>query len=360
MMSWLARLQDLLSRGEDVVLVTMATVKGSAPREAGTRMLVSAEQSALTIGGGHLEYKALEIARQMLQQDRNRHEQQFSLGASLGQCCGGAVKLLFERLHGEQSWLTDAVKLDQTGQSGVLVLPLDADANSQRLLFDESGCLLVGPATLQQELSEKLITAVQQTVESRQDYGVEVITDAQGRQHRFLIDLIQPPAMQVYLFGAGHVGQALVQILGMQPCRIHWVETRDNQFPAETADNVLKLTTDTPEAEIAAAASGSYFLVMTHDHELDLRLSAEILKRDDFAYFGLIGSNTKRKRFEHRLLQRGYQAAQLSRMICPIGIDGIDSKLPAAIALAVSAQLLQIEQARQQMLQPDIKIYQRA
>ena len=86
----------------------------------------------------------------------------------------------------------------------------------------------------------------------------------------------------------------------------------------------------------------------------------EILKRDDFTYFGLIGSKTKRKRFEHRLLQRGYQAAQLSRMICPMGIDGIDSKLPAAIALAVSAQLIQIEESRQQKLQPEIKIYQSA
>ena len=101
MTSWLPRLQDLLVRGEDVVLVTMSMVKGSAPREAGTRMLVTAGQSYLTIGGGHLEYKALEIARQMLQRNRKLHEQQFSLGASLGQCCGGAVSLLFERLQGE-------------------------------------------------------------------------------------------------------------------------------------------------------------------------------------------------------------------------------------------------------------------
>ncbi len=360
MTSWLSRLKALLARGEDVVLVTLMLVKGSAPREPGTRMLVTAEHSYLTIGGGHLEYKALEIARQMLQQDRNRHEQQFSLGASLGQCCGGAVQLLFERLDSEQAWLTDAINLENTAGPGVLVLPLDAGGNNQRLLYDGSGRLLTSRVKMQQEVLGQLSVLVLQTLESREDYDIQMIADEHGRQYRFLLDQIKPPSMQVYLFGAGHVGQAMVQILRLQPCRIHWVETRDHLFPTDTSDNVLKLTTDTPEAEITAASAGSYFLVMTHDHELDLLLTMEVLKRDDFAFFGLIGSKTKRKRFEHRLRQRGYPATQLSRMICPIGIDGIDSKLPAAIALAVSAQLMQIEQARQQELQPDIRIYRSA
>ena len=100
------------------------------------------------------------------------------------------------------------------------------------------------------------------------------------------------------------------------------------------------ITTDTPEVEIDEAPAGSFFLVMTHDHQLDLALTAQILKRDDFAYFGLIGSASKRRTFERRLGQRGYTEADFGRMTCPIGIVGINGKQPAQIAISVVAEIL--------------------
>ncbi len=167
----------------------------------------------------------------------------------------------------------------------------------------------------------------------------------------YVFDPVTAPDFNIYLFGAGHVGEAVIKYLADLPCRINWVDTRDAQLPDITPANVIAVTTDTPQSIIDEASPGSYFLVMTHDHSLDQDLSESILKRDDYHYFGLIGSLTKRKKFEHRLSQRGINVAQLSRMTCPIGISGIHSKQPAAIALAVTAELVQCYEKTQSGLQ---------
>ncbi len=148
--------------------------------------------------------------------------------------------------------------------------------------------------------------------------------------------------LELYLFGAGHVGSALVRSLSDLPIRINWIDTRDDMLPKQPPAGVNAICTDTPEAEIDAAAAGSYFLVMTHDHSLDQRLCEQILKRDDFAYFGLIGSLSKRRNFETRMRRRGIDADKFERMTCPIGIGGIASKQPAQIAISVAAEILQV------------------
>src|SRR5690606_16359437 len=159
---------------------------------------------------------------------------------------------------------------------------------------------------------------------------------------RWLVDILRPPDFHVFLFGAGHVGQALVRILATLPCTVSWIDERDAQFPVDVPANVEIEATDTPDAVIAHAPRGSYFLVMTHSHALDQHLCHHILQRDDYAYFCLIGSRTKRRKFEHRLQARGVSAAQLARMVCPIGEPGIRGKAPEVIAVAVAAQLLQV------------------
>ena len=150
------------------------------------------------------------------------------------------------------------------------------------------------------------------------------------------------PPMHVVLFGAGHVGNALVALLGGLPCVVQWVDERDEWFPDEVPANVQVESTDTPEAIVDAAPPGAYFLVMTHNHALDFSLTARIMRRRDFTYFGLIGSQTKRVKFERRLLERGVEAERLGEMVCPIGVTGIVDKAPASIAVAVCAQLMQV------------------
>ncbi len=148
--------------------------------------------------------------------------------------------------------------------------------------------------------------------------------------------------MHVVLFGAGHVGHALITLLGALPCVVQWVDERDELFPDEVPANVQVEATDTPAAIVDHAPPGSFFLVMTHNHALDFELTERIMKRRDFAWFGLIGSKTKRVKFERRLLDRGVAPERLDEMVCPIGVPGIVDKAPPSIAVAVAAQLMQL------------------
>jgi xanthine dehydrogenase accessory factor len=261
MSDWQQAVAALCRQQTPAVLVSVDSIVGSTPREPGARMIVTEQHFFGTIGGGNLEYQACRIARNQLQQDIEDGLQRFPLGAGLGQCCGGLVNLMFERLRPDSDW--------------------------------------AGIAQQDEEL-------------------------------------------ELYLFGAGHVGSALVRSLYDLPIRINWIDTRDGMLPQQPPAGVNAICTDTPEAEIDAAAAGSYFLVMTHDHSLDQRLCEQILKRDDFAYFGLIGSLSKRRNFETRMRRRGIDAKKFERMTCPIGIGGITSKQPAQIAISVAAEILQV------------------
>ncbi|ACC71595.1 xanthine dehydrogenase accessory protein XdhC [Paraburkholderia phymatum] len=151
-----------------------------------------------------------------------------------------------------------------------------------------------------------------------------------------------PPPMHVVLFGAGHVGHALISLLGRLPCVVQWVDERDELFPDEVPANVQVEATDTPAAIVDEAPAGAYFLVMTHNHALDFALAERIMRRRDFTYFGMIGSKTKRVKFERRLIDRGVDSQRLFEMTCPIGVPGIVDKAPPSIAIAVCAELLQL------------------
>ena len=248
-MNWISGLTDLQTQGEACVLVTIIEELGSTPRNAGSKMVVSAERIFDTIGGGHLEYKAMEIARQMLaSRSQDTRLERFSLGASLGQCCGGVNVLLFEPM----------------GQ----------------------------------------------------------------------------PQAQIAVFGAGHVGRALVPLLASLPCQVRWIDSREQEFPELIPSGVRQIVTEDPLDEIDTLPTGSYCIVMTHNHQLDLELSAAILKRGDFGYFGLIGSKTKRAKFEHRLRDRGFDGALLQRMRCPMGLSEVKGKLPIEIAISIAAEVI--------------------
>lgn len=324
MRSWLRTLDRLARAGTPAVLVTVASGKGSVPREAGTKMLVWRDGFADTIGGGHLEFKALEIARDMLAAPGTPHVRRFALGASLGQCCGGAATLLFEPVVGRPAWLDALLDRDATGTPYVVAT---AERGGAKLVVTEADVTGEGSAAVVEQ--------------ARACLGAEAARLVAIDGERWLLDPSQRPELHVVLFGAGHVGRAIARILGTLPCSVVWVDGRDHEFPAEVAPNVRVEATDTPLAEVGAAPAGSCFLVMTHSHTLDFELGEAILARGDFRYFGLIGSRAKRRSFEQRLARRGVDAGRLARMTCPIGVPGISGKEPEVIAVAVAAQLLQ-------------------
>jgi xanthine dehydrogenase accessory factor len=258
--------RDAWRAGRTAIVVEVVEARGSAPRDGGTRMLVSAEALAGTVGGGHLELKAIAFAREMLAAgDAGPRQQHYPLGPALGQCCGGAVTLGFSRL--------------------------------------DAAALAAWPA----------------------------------------------PAVRFHLqlYGAGHVGRAIVQALAPLPVRIDWIDEREDEFarhvrPVIGRADIRPVCVDAVEAEVALAPPGACYLVLTHEHDLDLRITEAILKRGDFAYLGLIGSATKRARFLHRFEQRGIAPEVLARLTCPIGVPGIVGKEPEVIAVAVAAQLLAV------------------
>ena len=255
-----------LAAGTPTVLVEGTQALGSAPREAGTRMLVGATRCEGTIGGGHLELKAIERARRMIAAGEAAPQSaHYPLGPALGQCCGGAVTLGFSRL--------DA--------AAVAAWPLAA------------------------------------------------------------------PRFHLQLYGAGHVGRAIVNALAPLNVRVDWIDERDDEFPPDAAlpAHTRKLCVDALEAEVREAPRGAFYLVLTHRHDLDLRIAEAILRRGDFGFFGLIGSQTKRARFIHRFEQRGIAPEAIARLTCPIGVPGIAGKEPEVIAAAVVAQLLQAASA---------------
>lgn len=275
-----------IEAGVPCVVVRVDHIKGSTPREVGARMLVSLPSRGRastatvqgTIGGGHLEWQAIELAREALRKAPSGTQpapwqQTFPLGPTLGQCCGGVVTLAFE------------------------------------------------------PLTETLLTDWQ----------------------------LPPARFHLELHGAGHVGQAIVRLLADIDCTVRWIDERpdaehdDGDTPglpsaealAALPAHITFVETDAADTEVAEAPPGACHLVLTHRHDLDLRIVHAVLRRGDFAFAGLIGSQTKRARFLHRLAEQGVDDGALARLTCPIGLPGLTGKEPAVIAIAVVAQLLQ-------------------
>ena len=302
------QLTDLIARHGAAALITVHDVKGSAPREKDAHMVVRPDGAFHgTIGGGQLEFLMLDIAREMLAQGRGpaRIVDQ-ALGPDLGQCCGGRVKILIETF--------DRRDLDD-------MAPL-VGAESKGGLFEVECRMEEG--RVRRELASAADTAP----------GAQW-RETHGEDHT-----------PVLLFGAGHVGRALVLALAPLPFAVRWLDDREDAFPSHVPANTAAIRMKSPEAEIDAARPDSLILVMTHDHPLDMAITAAALQRG-FPYVGLIGSATKRARFEKRFRELGLPSERIESLVCPIGIPGIADKDPAVIAASVVAQLLQVRESRQ-------------
>ena len=343
MNDWVDELQQLRRDGTPAVLVTVASIKGSAPREPGAKMIVTAGDIHGTIGGGHLEHKAIAIARDQLAAGAacGGNLRRFPLGASLGQCCGGLVNLLFEPVNGNAAWLDALAALRRRGEHAVVVTATDGEAKLGKLVVRREGVTGSLGSALDARACELARTLLADGTAPR------LVAIEEGELRRTLyLEPVRATDFTIVLFGAGHVGRALVRTLADLPCHITWVDERVDEFPRAVPGNVTVACTDIPEAEVDAAPVGAYFLVMTHSHALDETLTERILRRADYAYFGLIGSLTKRRSFERRIERRGMPAARFATMTCPIGVPGISGKEPAAIGIAVAAELLQAHERR--------------
>jgi xanthine dehydrogenase accessory factor len=305
-------LAELIERHGRCAMVTVVEVKGSAPREEGARLfVVEGGNYRGTIGGGALEWRALAEAQEVLNRRSGAKVLGATLGPDLGQCCGGHVRLLIETLDGDDlPVVREMMALEKAGRFATFGR-IVAGKVHRRVTSEPAGrsaARFISPAALIEEF---------------------------GEDHR-----------SIFLFGAGHVGRALVLALAPLPFAVTWVDSRREAFPRATPSNVSVLPSTDPGEVAASAPPGALAVIMTHSHAMDLAITARALAVKHVPYVGVIGSATKRARFLSRLRSAGLVESELCRFVCPIGLSGIRSKLPAVIAASVAADLV----ARDEML----------
>jgi len=330
--NWIDDLYDALEEAASACLVTVTNVRGSAPREAGARMIVTPDTTIGTIGGGQLEYQCTALAIEKIRAEAGANSvRNFPLGSNCGQCCGGVVDVLFEPVTVSSSnWLQEVRRLQNQNLEFVLV----SSGQTGRAVVGSKDIASFGLG--ESELHDVAITA-------REMIGTgEHVRWINTPGQQILYERVAASDFNVAIFGAGHVGSAIVRALAPLAGRIRWIDSRRNVFPEDLPGNVVAIETDAPAREVAAIPDGGYYLIMTHSHAIDLDICSQVLRRQDAAYCGLIGSLSKRRRFERRMRNDGLAKALLAKLKCPIGVSGIPGKRPQEIAIAVAAELLQI------------------
>lgn len=295
MNDWASHALEAIEKGEPAALVSVLAIEGSAPREAGARMLVTEAASIGSIGGGNLEFQAILQARKSLAQPPGEWRiQDYPLGPFLQQCCGGRVRLLIERLEpGQAGWIASACEAGQHRLETIL-----APGRLQRRFVDRADIAPIGARGAIPTSGERML------------------------------EVFGTPLTPLLLFGAGHVGRAIARILEGLPFAPSWHDEREGSERSEMMS-------------LAREAQG-VVLILTHDHALDYELASAALTGPAL-FVGMIGSATKRARFRKRLSGDGFDEAAVDRLVCPIGLPGIGGKAPEIIAVAVAAQLLQID-----------------
>jgi xanthine dehydrogenase accessory factor len=319
---WPRSALQALEREPAIVRIVVTGVLGSTPRDAGVCMLVGEHRFEGTIGGGQLEWQALAAARTLLAAAMPAARTlRLVLGTDLGQCCGGVIELWLERYTRADRAVLRTAGEATCRDAAVLISTITPGGINHRIV---SSCGYSPEVDV-------LLRAPRASALPR------VIDGAGGAS---LLERLDEALPALWLYGAGHVGQALVRIAAELPLRLTWIDARAGSFPAQVPDVVRTVHAPDPLPGVATAVAGTRFLVLTHSHALDYALCRAILERGDFASLGVIGSDSKGARFRSRLARDGVPAEAIARLRCPIGAEGIASKWPAAIAVAVAFELL--------------------
>jgi len=310
-----ACIRETIERYGSAGLISVVGAAGSVPRESGARIVLQPDGGFYgSIGGGRLEYEAIAAARGALAAGQGKAQfRDWPLGPNLGQCCGGMVKTLTETF--DVGDLPAVRRLEEAEKAGIFATTsrLDAEGRIARAL------------ALPDAAGERTDKAASFTAMAFREQFGEVMTP-------------------VLLFGAGHIGRAVVLALAPLPFAVRWIDSRPDQFPQHIPQNVVTVCTEAADRELAHAPRDAMIVVMTHSHAADFDITVAALRRDTFGFIGLIGSETKRGRFVSLARRMGVKAHEIDRLVCPIGIPEIKGKEPAVIAASLVAQLLLVRE----------------
>jgi xanthine dehydrogenase accessory factor len=339
---WLDDLTRLLDEGQAAMAVQVAAVRGSAPREAGARMIVTANALHGTIGGGMLEWEATAEARSRLRTIVAGKVDEIVLGPALGQCCGGAVTLVYEPFApADLAWVRRLAAAVAEADPVYRLYEISSGRGPGRSFVVSRSAANDRPGWAAAAI-ESLVAA-----------GGGFHADVEAGRVR-IAEQVAPGETPLWLFGAGHVGRAVAHALEPLPFAVTWVDGRLDAFPADVPAGVRTLALAMPDLIVDEAPAGAFWLVMTHSHSLDFDICEAVLRRGDAAYIGLIGSKTKHATLIARLRRRGLNDDVIGLLTCPIGLPGILGKQPGVIAASVAADLLQ--RVAQQAVRQDSRV----
>ena len=304
---WVSSALERIGANDTAVLVMVTEDAGSTPRDAGAWILVSREATLGTLGGGQLEQIAEDAAKELLDDPGRgrRSTLRCILGPDARQCCGGAVKLALELLDANVApWLNKAAESIQSDTDDAVLFPTGDASATPRVISASRSVAATAGVHLQS---------------------------------------LRDPRPRLFLFGAGHVGRSLCTIASQLPLRLVAFDSRDTMRAlVPRADNVTVADMTEPEICVRSIPHNAAVLVMTHSHELDYELCRALLRRNDLAFVGLIGSHSKAARFRHRLRKDGLSPRAADRLTSPIGTSGPTSKEPGVIALAALTEILTV------------------
>ena len=348
MNSWLKPVKTASALNNGFVLLTIISTKGSTPCSNGDKIVFSGAESVFgSIGGGNLEFKALSFAEELLSLNSNgTYLKKYPLGASLGQCCGGYVNVMFESFiqsDATNSWIETVSNLLQDNEDFIVATIVDSNSeiefSSKKFVYLDGN---LSPNIDDKKISSLITKSAKDLLLLSDSPTIVQFENQSGALTEVCFEKVLTSEVQpVVVFGAGHISRALMPILINLPIKIYWVDDRAEQFDKYHGDtSQIDIICDDFVQSIPDLPDSSYCLVITYSHQIDFEICEKMIIQNNFSYLGMIGSEIKGKKFRDRFHQKNFSEEVINKFICPIGDKQKFLKSPAAIAVTIAMDLI--------------------
>lgn len=359
-MDWLEFINTQKNHKCDYVIITIVETKGSTPCNVGQKIIYSGCENFFgSIGGGNFEFKSLNKAKEILNLKKECIELvRYPLGASLGQCCGGYVKVMFEsylcndKNNEDEYWLNKLNKANENKSDYIVMTVIDSilqkQISSSKLVFfknEKNELILRGSKKINiNELFKSLGLK-----EINKEFTCPIqLNEVDGICFEYFAYSQQ---QAVALFGAGHISRALMPILTQLPITIYWIDDRKAQFDYYDGDkSKINIICDDMSDAVLDLPKNIYCMIITYSHKLDFEICEQIMLRDSFCYLGVIGSELKGKQFRDRFISKGLSINLVEKLMCPMGVKQKFIKSPISIAISIAADLINFLESSKKIL----------